>query len=398
MSKDEFDSWLSLVGRLLGLNERQRKQISEELRDHLELRVADLIESGMERQAAVMKAVEEFGDAAVLAKNLQSVSLVNRKRWMMRFMTLATAGLFLVALLTMAMWPENARFGSPSQTVAQDAVTQDAVAVAAPAKASLSSRSRSNGEIRSSLNSVVDLVYDQSPFSDVMTELSSKLKLNIVIDTNLEGVLDSDTEISANLTEIRLSDGLRTMLKAVDATFAVKGGVLMIISVDDENEPDYLSRHMIDVRELLGLVKNRESDRVGKPIAVTESRGGFGGGFGGGGGGGVFCIPKQLGGGAGNPGEFAPVVTKQKGNEAKKEDAQDDEQLYAVLTAEQLLVETIKRVVGPDAWMSSGSGNCDLTCIGGVLVVLSHESVAEDVQDFVTDLKYQIKNQKNYGG
>lgn len=310
----------------------------------------------------------------------------------MRFMTLATAGLFLVALLTMAMWPEDARFGSPSQTVAQDAVT-----ATAPVKASPSSRSRSNDEIRSSLNNVGDLVYDASPFGDVLKELSSKLQLNIVIDANLEGVLDADTEISANLTGIRLSDGLRTMLKPVDATYAIQGGVLMIIAIDDEYEPDYLSRHMIDVRELLELVKNAESDRVGKPIAATKrsgrSGGGFGGGVGGGGGGGggVFCIPTQFGSGAaGSPSEFAPVVGKQK---AAKEDAEDDEQLYVVLTAEQLLVETIKRVVAPDAWMSTGGGNCDLTCIGGVLVVLSHESVAEDVQDLVTDLKYQMKNQ-----
>ena len=45
MSNDEFETWLSLVGRLLGLSERQRSQIGAELRDHLESRVADLLES-----------------------------------------------------------------------------------------------------------------------------------------------------------------------------------------------------------------------------------------------------------------------------------------------------------------------------------------------------------------
>ena len=56
MSNDEFETWLSLVGRLLGLSERQRQQIGEELRDHLESRVADLLESGMDKQSAVMQA------------------------------------------------------------------------------------------------------------------------------------------------------------------------------------------------------------------------------------------------------------------------------------------------------------------------------------------------------
>lgn len=35
-----------------------------------------------------------------------------------------------------------------------------------------------------------------------------------------------------------------------------------------------------------------------------------------------------------------------------------------------------------------------MTCIGGVLVVLSHDSLAEEVEDFVTDLEYRLENRK----
>ena len=67
------------------------------------------------------------------------------------------------------------------------------------------------------------------------------------------------------------------------------------------------------------------------------------------------------------------------------------QQHQEIMTAERLLIETVTRVVNPDQWVASGSGNSDLTCIGGVLVVLSNESLAEEVQDFVTDLEYQLK-------
>ena len=389
MSNDEFESWLALVGRLLGLSERQRTQISEELRDHLESRIADLIDSGMNRQAAVMKAVEEFGDAAVLAKNLQSVSLTNRKRWMMRFMTMATAAMFLVAVLTMAMWPENARFGSPSQSVAQDGKNDLASASDSPAEANKregqpSSRSVSDARIRELLSKKVDLVYDSEPFGDVRAGLSNELGMNILIDMNLEGVIDKDTEVSVNLNDVVLSDGLRLMLRGLDATYTIKNGALLIISVDDEQEPGYISRHMIDVNTLLRLIKRSEADRIGKPVAmVRANRGGgggsFGGGGGGGGGGGVFRIASQL--------EELPGAKSENDPVRKVEQAPVATPL---LTAEGLLIETVTRVVSPDSWTINGGGCCDLTCIGGVLVVLSDESLAEEVDDFVTDLEYKM--------
>ena len=389
MSNDEFDTWLSLVGRLLGLSERQRKQIGAELRDHLESRVTDLLESGMDKKLAVMQAVEEFGDAAVLAKNLQSVSLANRKRWVMRFMTLATAAMFLVAVLTMAMWPENARFGSPANSVAQDEDPfgsddsdanpfGDGGPAKAVVKAKPSARSMLNDEIRYKLSQPFDLIYDAEPFGDIMADLVKKLKVNIVVDRNLDGVLDGNTEVSANLAGLPLSDSLRVLLRAVDATYAIKNGVLLIISIDDENEPDYLARHMIDVHELLKMIKLTEADRIGKPIAAAhQGGGGFSGG--GQGGGGVFCVAPQA------------EPKKSLSQQAPTQIVMPQQ----LMTAEHLLIETITRVVSPDVWMANGGGNCDLFCIGGVLVLVSHEAVAEEVQDFVTDLEYQIKNRKD---
>ncbi|QEG21318.1 VWA domain-containing protein [Mariniblastus fucicola] len=159
------------------------------------------------------------------------------------------------------------------------------------------------------LDERVDLIYDNEPFGDVRAELAKEMKINIVIDQNLEGILDDDTDVFSNLSGITLGKGLRTMLKKVDATYVVKDEVLLIISIDDENEPDYL---VTDVYNVGDLVAPRSS-----PTAFSGGGGGFGGGgqggggfggggqggggfgggggrggggFGGGAGGGVFCI------------------------------------------------------------------------------------------------------------
>lgn len=51
---------------------RRCLEVPKELRDHLESRVADLLESGMDKNSAVMQAVEEFGVLVVV--NCESVA------------------------------------------------------------------------------------------------------------------------------------------------------------------------------------------------------------------------------------------------------------------------------------------------------------------------------------
>ena len=113
MTNREFENYLTLVSRLLRLKRGQTEQIAGELRDHLELRVAELTESGVDVDEATRMALEEFGDAASLAGQFQFISETYRRRWMMRFATLSVAGLFLTAVLVMAMWPSGTRFGAP---------------------------------------------------------------------------------------------------------------------------------------------------------------------------------------------------------------------------------------------------------------------------------------------
>jgi hypothetical protein len=142
--------------------------------------------------------------------------------------------------------------------------------------------------ILDALDRSYDLVFDEENFSDVRQQLQDDLKINIVIDQNLEGDLDDDTLVSANLVGISLGKALRTMLKANEATYIVKDEVLQIISLSDADTIDFM---VTDVYNVGDLVAPRTNPGGGGGFGG----GGLGGGGGGGRGGGVFCIQDDIG-------------------------------------------------------------------------------------------------------
>ena len=84
MSPEEFQNYLGLLSRLLRLRAIEREEIAEELRCHLEERLAVLTAQGIEPTRAVSMALAEFGDAAALAAEFTAVSQIYKRRWIMR--------------------------------------------------------------------------------------------------------------------------------------------------------------------------------------------------------------------------------------------------------------------------------------------------------------------------
>ncbi len=177
MNHDEFDNYLALVSRLLRLSQTQSDAMGDELRDHLETRIGEMVESGVEEKSAKLQALEEFGDAASLAQQFQSVLKSYRKRWMMRFTTFAIAGSFLVILLTFSLWPEGARFGTPNNSVAQQ---NDDPATEKPNTDDRRSPTTTRQSTSTELNAItIDLLerefscnYDETHFASVMKDLA----------------------------------------------------------------------------------------------------------------------------------------------------------------------------------------------------------------------------------
>ncbi|HZZ26964.1 MAG TPA: permease prefix domain 1-containing protein [Pirellulales bacterium] len=107
MSDREFENYLTLIGRLLRLNSKQREAIGEELRDHFESRLAELMGSGFTHERAVQIALEEFGDAAGLATQFSKISQTRKRRILMRCTIASVLGLAAAVFLALAVWPDN---------------------------------------------------------------------------------------------------------------------------------------------------------------------------------------------------------------------------------------------------------------------------------------------------
>ncbi|HEV8000478.1 MAG TPA: efflux RND transporter periplasmic adaptor subunit [Planctomycetaceae bacterium] len=120
MSEQEFELYLKLLSRCLNLTPGQREQIADELRDHLAERLEELAEAGVPREKAVVQALDEFGDAAVLAGNFATVARLKRRRFLMRLSLGSVGALTAVLLVAFAFWPENRAVRGPERIVAQE--------------------------------------------------------------------------------------------------------------------------------------------------------------------------------------------------------------------------------------------------------------------------------------
>lgn len=120
MSEQEFDLYLKLLARCLRLSPGQREQIADELRDHLQERLEELARAGMPHEKAVLQAIEEFGDAAVLAAHFTSIARRKRRRTLMRLSLGSVAALCAAMFVAFAFWPENRAVQGPPPVMAQD--------------------------------------------------------------------------------------------------------------------------------------------------------------------------------------------------------------------------------------------------------------------------------------
>ena len=105
MSENEFDLYLSLLSRFLRLKPGQRSEIADELRDHLEARLEELSKSGLSREQAIHAALEEFGDAADLARHFTHIAQRRKRRFIMRCTVGTVVCLTAAILVTTAFWP-----------------------------------------------------------------------------------------------------------------------------------------------------------------------------------------------------------------------------------------------------------------------------------------------------
>ena len=399
MTNHEFENYFALVSRLMRLNRPQEKWIRDELHDHLETRIDELVQAGTDPNEATRQALEEFGDAASLAQKFQTVFQQNQRRWMMRFAAFSIAGSFLFVILVMAMWPSDARFGAPEQGIAQEttSATSTAGPVAGMGDRVVEGQIQTSANLDRILQSPFSGDYDEVEFIDVMDELRENYGINVLLDQSAEDdSLTEDESITFRIKNTKLSTALRLMLRRKNATYVNQEGILRIISLDVASDPEFFRRQIFDCRALLekiaatdqtvGTVVDLNSQlRNLKANRHLSGRGSEGGGLFqmsdllGGDGGGMqpnpISVQQALGGG--NPPPAQPQAAHQRLPQKQEVKAQD------------VLQDLIKNTIDPDGWEET-NGDGSLMVVSGLLVVTQTEKTLDEIESLIEELEKRI--------
>lgn len=385
MSNQEFENYCALIGKLLQLTREQREQISGELQDHLQMRVADLVAEGVAKQDAIAQALEEFGDAAVMAKNFQTVLNLKRRRWMMRFATISMAAAFLATILTMALWPENTRFGAPANSVAQDADAAPSGGFDPNAiNQRLSDATQRDFKTEEALKQVIDLNYEETPFSEIMEELSKLTGLNFLLDNSArDDSLTEDEPLTFRIRQLPLDKSLELMLIEKNATYVIDSGVVVFISRDVAEDASYMRLKMFDCRELVNVLPESYS------LYQVESPGGGGisGGGGLGGGGGMFCVTQGASSADPIVEQIKPVENQ---DESRPKAGATSQSMPRHATSDATLLNLVFSMVDPESWEHSGNGMASAKVVNGILVVRQKETAFRKIENLLIDLHANV--------
>jgi hypothetical protein len=390
MSEQEFDLYLKLLSRCLALTSRQREQIADELRDHLEERLEELAAAGISREKAVVQALDEFGDAAVLAAHFSTIAHLKRRRFLMRLSLGSVVGLAAALLVAYAFWPENHAVQIPVPVLAQNkpkkaepahaarkAAPQPRVATAAPhlADRPLSSdvgRDPIVRRIQETLEVTTEFMIDPQPLKDAINFIAQRYQIPILLDrkTLEDASIDTSAEVRLPYAGLKLRQALTLLLEqlAQPLSFDIREGVLWI-----STRESIQSRRFVVVYDCRDLVNLRPIMPVEEVHRQTSSHrrndmGGMGGG--------MFDVPSP----AAAKGKEPAANASQKPPEKSAEPA-------AINCEEPVspLIRVIKYAGDEDAW--SGEGGGQITELGGLLVVNQSAIVHEEIKRILSDLR-----------
>lgn len=251
MTNNEFDNYLTLVGKLLRLRGKQREQIAGELRSHLEERLDELLSQGVPRERAVTMALEEFGDAAVLAADFVSLSRNRKRRWLMRAMTFSVAAMVLLAAGIAIFWPSRNAAPGVATAVAQDPAATPTEAD--PESPVTKSPATDELTVEDKLNARINTDFVETSLSDVFSVLSEQADIQFYVKAKKleEAGVALDVAITRSFKQIRLSTFLDLILDELELTYVIKDDLVLITTPEDAESK--LEIRVYDCRDLLAL-------------------------------------------------------------------------------------------------------------------------------------------------
>ncbi len=296
----------------------------------------------------------------------------------------------------------------------------------------MSATGQNNRRTLASLRRIVSMKFTEMEFRIVREKLMQKLGHPIILDISAQDdSLTDDELVSVDIKNARMSTAIRLMLLEQNATYMIDDGVIRIISLDVQSDPEFFRRHAFDCRSLLSLNKKNEvafPSEGGGLSQFYNMPGGFGGASGNGGvfntqtagpqggsvgggfsgsggsvGGGLGAggTPQGLpGGGFGGGGRAAQTKRGGGGFGGGNQSTENGgggvsqpPQKPEPTPESQKLIDLIKMSVNPDGWDDT-NGDGTVMAIGGVLVVSNDEKTLQEIGDLLADLEHLYSSGK----
>ncbi len=260
MSDHEFENYLTLISRFLRLSPTQREAIGEELRDHFESRLAELVSRGLSHDEAVRLALEEFGDAAGLAASFSSIIQTRRRRLIMRCTVASVAALAAAVVIAMAVWPDNHAGRVVGNAVAE---TKDKTDGSNPVAGELPDQLTIQTEDK--LKKYVPADFVEIPLSEFLANISQTFGIQTYIHLNSlkDAAIDPTAlPVTIHLSHVRGRMLLDLVLSESGLGFMIRDGIVVVATKDWLRTQ--LETRVYDCRDILA------SDKAG-PASATSA-------------------------------------------------------------------------------------------------------------------------------
>jgi hypothetical protein len=265
MSPEEFQNYLGLLSRLLRLKATERQSIEDELRSHLEERLAALTAQGIEPTRAVSMALAEFGNAAALAAEFTAVSRLYKRRWIMRLTVGSIAASIVMAAVLVSYWP-----GGPARLTQNQAQAQqdEKVAASGESKETLAlvaqERPDANAKTRAKLEKPGKAEFVDTPLSQALDYLHSFFDVQFHMDVRIlnDAGLKPETPVKLALYDVPGEMILRWTLRDIgDLTYYLDNGVIIVTTQEEAD-----SRLETQVYRIDDLIRFPATEKTGVPM------------------------------------------------------------------------------------------------------------------------------------
>lgn len=381
MPEHEFEIYLSLLSRFLRLKSAQRGEIADELRDHLEERLEALAARGLSRAEAIRTALDEFGDAAELARHFTHVAHTRQRRMIMRVTFGTVAALAAAVLVAIAFWPESPQAPAPRMAVAQAPAPGGGPGPHEPGGAPVAMQDDDKSAIEAKLSERIGKIdFAEMPLSEVLEYLSDKTDIDILINRgalNGEGIdTNQAVELQVKRTNLTARMALDLVLEPLKLSYTIRDGLIVVTTIAEANQIQ-----VYNVRDLLRNFANEGAAVMG--AAPRMMLGGNGRSRKGG-------IRLAQGGPAGMP----PGAT---GGTSPGMGGGLDEGVGTLVRQTDSLAEVIATTIDPASWDSDG-GNGSIVQYHELLVVKNSQTVHGKIKALLEMMRTSAGNAPTAGG